>query len=301
MSIQVDNPTMVQHSYQMMPGETNLSYADPANHAVTQSHYESAHHQNHSTYVDETAPDEDSEFEDAQDALEALGHYTQGEFEEYSVMASRPDSELQEVYGHERQVTQEQQQQHYVQSIPDSPAEEIIRLVDTIPHVDLAGELEKIKARLAVLVGNSQLDMDSEIAALLELEKSTETLIISRKTISEKQRQFILLHINDGRRPSLQAELIQLINENKVVQHQWSVSMEVYHQDYVVAAAAAAAEAAAKANAELKATLENDVKILKSQIANLQRQLDAVASRRRQMLADAEEQHKIMRRNYARS
>ncbi|KAG0022187.1 hypothetical protein BGZ80_000818 [Entomortierella chlamydospora] len=169
MSVQVDNPTMVQHSYQMMPGEMNLSYAGPTDHPVTQPHYESTHHQHHSTYVDETAADEDSEFEDAQDALEAPSYYTQGETDEYSNIASRPDSELEDEYEHERQVTQEQQQQHYVQSIPDPPAEEIIKLVDTIPHVDLAEELEKIKARLGVLVSNRQADMESEIAALQEV------------------------------------------------------------------------------------------------------------------------------------
>ncbi|KAG0022186.1 hypothetical protein BGZ80_000817 [Entomortierella chlamydospora] len=133
-----------------------------------------------------------------------------------------------------------------------------------------------------------------------QLEKSTETLITSRKTISEKQREFILLHINNGRRPSVQVELIQLISENKSIQHQWSVGMEAYHQVYVVEAAAAAAEATAKANAELKSTLENDVRVLKYQIANLKRQLDAVASRRKRMLADAEEHRIIMRRNKTR-
>ncbi|KAF9175590.1 hypothetical protein BGX21_007696 [Mortierella sp. AD011] len=253
MSVQVDNPAVVQHSYQMMPGEMNLSYAGPIDHPVTQSHYESTHHQHHSTYVDETAPDEDSEFEDAQDALEAPSYYTQGETDEYSNIASRPDSELEDEYGHEPQVTQEQQQQHYVQSILDPPAEEIIKLADTIPHVDLTAELEKIKARLGVLV-----------------------------------------------RPSVQVELIQLINENKTIQHEWSVSMEAYHKVYVVEAAAAAAEAAAKANAELKATLENDVRVLKYQIANLKRQLDAVASRRKRMVADAEDHRIIMRRNKTR-
>ncbi|KAG0369695.1 hypothetical protein BGZ54_009185 [Gamsiella multidivaricata] len=97
-------------------------------------------------------------------------------------------------------------------------------------------------------------------------------------------------------RPSLQAELGQLSDDTKSMEYQWSTFMAAYHRDFVVIAAAAAAKAKALADAELKAQLEHDIKILKDQITDLQRQMDAVAARRKQMLADAEEQSKIARR-----
>ncbi|KAF8928278.1 hypothetical protein BGZ58_009767 [Dissophora ornata] len=85
--------------------------------------------------------------------------------------------------------------------------------------------------------------------------------------------------------PNLQAELAQLSENRKLMAEQWSTDMDAYYREFVVAAAAAAVEAAAKANAELRAKLEHDIRILNGQIANLQRQMDAVAARRRRMQA----------------
>ncbi|KAF9435663.1 hypothetical protein BGZ76_005776 [Entomortierella beljakovae] len=311
MSVQIDHPAVVQlqQPYQMMPNDHSMAYTqyDDTN---TNIHYQ---HNNTDTYEDEV-----SEFTDAQEMPQSSEYNEAAAEENYSEVQSEmgdhegnfseiSDGEAHnDSYKHERQLSQEQLQ--YSNSTPSSPAEEIIRPIDPMAHVDFAGELEKIRGRLAVLSNDSQSDMESEIILLKELEKSTEMLVISRKLISEKQRQFILIHINDSRRPckyllmdphrpSLQTELLQLINDNKVVQSQWCVDMEAYHQEYVVAAAAAAAEAAAKANAEQRVTLESEIKILRDQVTNLRRQLEAVTSRRKQMLADAEEQQRIMRRN----
>ncbi|KAI8604180.1 hypothetical protein EDD21DRAFT_402236, partial [Dissophora ornata] len=165
------------------------------------------------------------------------------------------------------------------QPISDSSTESM----DTLHNVDLNGELEKIKQRLQILAGDAQTSSVSEKAALLELEQSTEALILSRRMMNERQHQLILLHITDSKRPNLQAELAQLSENRKLMAEQWSTDMDAYYREFVVAAAAAAVEAAAKANAELRAKLEHDIRILNGQIANLQRQMDAVAARRRRM------------------
>ncbi|KAG0281563.1 hypothetical protein BGZ95_002371 [Linnemannia exigua] len=166
---------------------------------------------------------------------------------------------------------------------PEFSAEALIRPVAALMQLDLAGELIYFKDRLADLQYD-QPGLEQERNALLELERSTEGLMTSRKVLTEKQRQLLLLHINDSRRPNLQAEVLQLTTECRSMEHQWRTGKEAYHRDYVVAAAKAAAAAAAKANAELKAKTEKEIGILKGQIANLQRQLDAVAARRSQML-----------------
>ncbi|KAF9107357.1 hypothetical protein BGX29_006565 [Mortierella sp. GBA35] len=176
------------------------------------------------------------------------------------------------------QYPQQQQQPEY-----EISAEELIRPVAALMQLDLEGELIYFRDRLAGLQ-HGQPDVEKERIALLELEKSTEALMNSRKVLSDKQRQLLLLHINDSRRPNLQAEVALLTTESRSMEHQWRTGKEVYHQDYVVAAAAAAAAAAAKANAELRAQTEKDIVVLREQIANLQRQLDAVAARRANML-----------------
>ncbi|KAG0202485.1 hypothetical protein BGX28_005006 [Mortierella sp. GBA30] len=52
--------------------------------------------------------------------------------------------------------------------------------------------------------------------------------------------------------PNLQIEIMQLSTESKLMEQQWIIIKDVYHREYVVAAAVAAAAAAAKAKAELK-------------------------------------------------
>ncbi|KAG0313133.1 hypothetical protein BGZ97_010505, partial [Linnemannia gamsii] len=169
------------------------------------------------------------------------------------------------------------------QSEPEFSAEALIRPVAALMQLDLAGELIYFRDRFADLQ-SGQPNFEQERSALLELERSTEALTTSRKVLTEKQRQLLLLHINDSRRPNLQTEVVQLTTECRAMEQQWRSWKETYHRDYVVAAAKAAAAAAAKANAELKAQTEKDIAVLKGQIANLQRQLDAVAARRSQML-----------------
>ncbi|KAG0298247.1 hypothetical protein BGZ96_001213 [Linnemannia gamsii] len=168
-------------------------------------------------------------------------------------------------------------------SEPEFSAEELIRPVAALMQLDLAGELIYFRDRFADLQ-HGQPTFEQERSVLLELERSTEALMTSRKMLTEKQRQLLLLHINDSRRPNLQTEVLQLTTECRAMEQQWRSGKETYHRDYVVAAAKAAAAAAAKANAELKAQTEKDISILKGQIANLQRQLDAVTARRSQML-----------------
>ncbi|KAF8939528.1 hypothetical protein BGZ47_008133 [Haplosporangium gracile] len=134
---------------------------------------------------------------------------------------------------------------------PGFSAEALIRPVAALIQLDLAGELIYFRDRFADLQ-QGQPGFKQERSALLELERSTEALLTSRKALTEKQRQLVLLHINDGRRPNLQAEVVQLTTECRAMEHQWRIGKETYHREYVVAAAKAAAAAAAKANAELK-------------------------------------------------
>ncbi|KAF9907994.1 hypothetical protein EC991_010342 [Linnemannia zychae] len=199
-----------------------------------------------------------------------------------------------EVYAHD-EVQQQQYQQHDDQEHlnssnssntypePELSSEALIRPVAALMQLDLPGELIYFKDRFADLHCN-QPGFEQERIALLELETSTEALMNLRKVLTEKQRQLLLLHINDSRRPNLQAEVVQLTTECRSLEQQWRTGKETYHRDYVVAAAKAAAAAAAKANAELKAKTEKEIEVLKGQIANLQRQLDAVSARRAQML-----------------
>ncbi|KAI7828582.1 hypothetical protein BC939DRAFT_443325 [Gamsiella multidivaricata] len=182
-------------------------------------------------------------------------------------------------------------------AVAESPIDGLSKPMEFLLQVDLGNELEKIKEWLSVLSsGGRKLEYVNEIANLRELENFTQALIELHRMVNEKYRQLTLLHINDSRRPSLQAELGQLSDDTKSMEYQWSTFMAAYHRDFVVIAAAAAAKAKALADAELKAQLEHDIKILKDQITDLQRQMDAVAARRKQMLADAEEQSKIARR-----
>ncbi|KAF9280631.1 hypothetical protein BGZ68_007113 [Mortierella alpina] len=176
-------------------------------------------------------------------------------------------------------------------------ADEFTRPADILPQVDLNGELQAIKNRLEVMEhseGNPNAEV--ERGMLLELGRLTETLLVNRVVMSEKVRQHILLHVNDSRRLNLQTEIMQVATDSRPMEQQWIALKEVYHRDFVVAAAKAAAAAKAKAVAEQKAQTEHDIGLLRGQIAVLQKQLDAIRGRRKQMSVDAEEQRRIMRR-----
>ncbi|KAF9340447.1 hypothetical protein BGZ91_001961 [Linnemannia elongata] len=214
----------------------------------------------------------------AEISQEPVQNYANEEQEQYNEKHQEEDG--QQGHQHQRENSYNTLQQ---QAEPEFSAEELIRPVAALMQLDLAGELIYFRDRFADLQ-QGQPSFEQERSALLELERSTEALMTSRKVLTEKQRQLLLLHINDSRRPNLQNEVVQLTTECRAMEHQWRIGKESYHRDYVVAAAKAAAAAAAKANAELKAQTEKDIEVLKAQIANLQRQLDAVAARRSQML-----------------
>ncbi|KAF9947094.1 hypothetical protein BGZ72_010883 [Mortierella alpina] len=170
------------------------------------------------------------------------------------------------------------------------------RPADILPQVDLNGELQAIKNRLEIIDNEGNPNSESERRMLMEQGKLTETLLVNRVVMSEKLRQHILLHINDNRRLNLQAEIVQVSTDSRLMEQQWIALKEIYHRDFVVAAAKAAAAAAAKATAEQKAQTEHDIGLLRGQIAVLQKQLDAIRARRKQMSVDAEEQRRLMRR-----
>ncbi|KAF9985459.1 hypothetical protein BGZ75_002983 [Mortierella antarctica] len=186
--------------------------------------------------------------------------------------------------------------QQGVPSAAEHTADAFTRPADILPQVDLNGKLQAIKNRLEVMDHESNPNSEIERGMLLELGKLTETLLVNRVVMSEKLRQHILLHINDSRRLNLQAEIMQVSTDSRPMEQQWVTLKEIYHRDFVVAAAKAAAAAKAKAVAAQKAQTEHDIGLLKDQIAVLQKQLDAIRARRKQMSVDAEEQRRILRR-----
>ncbi|KAF9179396.1 hypothetical protein BGZ51_006943 [Haplosporangium sp. Z 767] len=200
---------------------------------------------------------------------------------EYST-ASEPITNEHQVSCTEEEHGEEEQQEPEQGSLSasNSSSETFTRLVEIVPQQDLIDDLYAFQTRLSNL----------------PLERLTDQLITSRKVLSEKQRQLILLHINDSGRPNIQAEVQQLMETCRNMEQQWITDRETYYRDYVLAAAAAAADKAAKARAELKAKTMQEIRLLQDQIAALQRQLEAVAARRKQMYADAQEQDRIMRR-----
>ncbi|KAF9550967.1 hypothetical protein EC957_010734 [Mortierella hygrophila] len=214
----------------------------------------------------------------AEISQEPVNDYANEEQEQYN--EQRHEEDGQSYHQHQGESSYNTFQQ---QSEPEFSAEALIRPVAALMQLDLAGELIYFRDRFADLQ-QGQPGFEQERSTLLELERSTGALMTSRKVLTEKQRQLLLLHINDNQRPSLLNEVVQLTTECRAMEHQWRTGKETYHRDYVVVAAKAAAAAAAKANAELKAQTEKDIAVLKIQIANLQRQLDAVAARRSQML-----------------
>ncbi|KAK3833870.1 MAG: hypothetical protein JOS17DRAFT_60780 [Linnemannia elongata] len=143
-----------------------------------------------------------------------------------------------------------------------------------VPQADLDAELTFCKDRLEAIEKEERTGADPEKVALEELEKSTRTLISVREQLAAKQEQLDdAADSND--RDGVQVEIDALAKESSEKEHQWSATKEVYHP-----------------KAEL------DIKKLQDQIASLQKQLDAVSLKRKEMVADAAEQHRrLVERN----
>ncbi|CAO3569186.1 unnamed protein product [Mortierella alpina] len=233
---------------------------------------------------------------------EAQQYHTQGHASDEAPIRNPSDQAQENVVAEhyndkiDAERSQEDFEQQDVPSTADQTADVFTRPADILPQVDLSRELQAIKNRLEILNHEGNPSSETERGALLELGKLTETLLMSRVALGEKLRQHILLHINDSRRLNLQNEIMQVATDSRPMEQQWITLREIYHRDYVVAAAKAAAAAKAKAVAEQKAQTEHDIELLKGQVAALQKQLDAIRARRKQMSADAEEQRRIMRR-----
>lgn len=119
----------------------------------------------------------------------------------------------------------------------------------------------------------------------------------------------------------VQLEIVRLTKETKAIEHQWSATKEVYYREFgpITDNAEPVTEVKGKRGSSKNpfpppsvdmfypshltpfdssfpvcqlAKAEHDIKMLQDQIANLQKQLDAVSLRRKQMAADAEEHHR---------
>ncbi|KAG0239093.1 hypothetical protein BGW41_007936 [Actinomortierella wolfii] len=152
------------------------------------------------------------------------------------------------------------------------------------PAFDIRAELDFVKARLETIPKDvSDQKVNEERVALQELQKSTEIYIASQDALAEKQQQLANVQDNDGVRAVLQSQVDQLSQETKAKERQWSATKEVYHREF------GELMDSPKKLSSVRAKTEIDIQQLQEQIAHLQRQLDTVAARRRQMMADAEE------------
>ncbi|KAF9572260.1 hypothetical protein EC968_010126 [Mortierella alpina] len=156
------------------------------------------------------------------------------------------------------------------------------------PRADLAAELTFVQERLEAIAKEERTGADGEKVALEELGKSTEALISSHQLLSEKQTQLNMLTSDDSTRVDVESEVNQLRNDSVAKEHQWSATKEVYHREF----GAITEDITSAPLTEGKAKAAQDIKQLQDQIASLQKQLDAVSIRRKQMAADAEEQHR---------
>ncbi|KAF9378579.1 hypothetical protein CPB97_009488 [Podila verticillata] len=147
-------------------------------------------------------------------------------------------------------------------------------------------ELKFVRERLDTIAKEERSGADPEKIALEELEKSTKALIISRRTLKTRESELTSLDISDSRFQDVQLEIVRLTKETKGIEHQWSATKEVYYREF------GPITDNAEPVTEVKAKAEHDIKMLQDQIANLQKQLDAVSLRRKQMAADAEEHHR---------
>ncbi|KAG0368577.1 hypothetical protein BC939DRAFT_474828 [Gamsiella multidivaricata] len=156
-----------------------------------------------------------------------------------------------------------------------------------LPTIDLDAELKSVQERLEAIAKEEREGADAERVALEELEKSTVALVAVRTQLKEKQEQLDSLDQSDNSRSDLQSEVDQLAQEAVQKEHQWSATKEVCSREYGPIVDSHAAPVT-----EVKAKAQHDIKMLQEQIASLQKQLDAVSIRRKQMAADAEEQHR---------
>ncbi|KAG0354871.1 hypothetical protein BG005_006155 [Podila minutissima] len=147
-------------------------------------------------------------------------------------------------------------------------------------------ELKFVRERLDTIAKEERSGADPEKIALEELEKSTKALIISRRALKTKESELTTLDISDTRFQDVQLEIVRLTKETRGIEHQWSATKEVYYREF------GPITDNAEPVTEVKAKAEHDIKMLQDQIANLQKQLDAVSLRRKQMAADAEEHHR---------
>ncbi|KAF9311452.1 hypothetical protein BG003_007375 [Podila horticola] len=157
---------------------------------------------------------------------------------------------------------------------------------DEDPIFENDPELKFVRERLDTIAKEERSGADPEKIALEELGKSTKVLIISRRTLKTKESELTTLDISDTRFQDVQLEIVRLTKETKAIEHQWSATKEVYYREF------GPITDNAEPVTEVKAKAEHDIKMLQDQIANLQKQLDAVSLRRKQMAADAEEHHR---------
>ncbi|KAG0373130.1 hypothetical protein BGX24_012107 [Mortierella sp. AD032] len=189
---------------------------------------------------------------------------------------------------------QEQQQDDNAVSNDQKASEhtkETAIAVVVVPQADLDAELTFCKERLEAIETEERTGVDPEKIALEELEKSTRALISVREQLNTKQEQ--LSNADSTNRDNAQAEIDALEKESSDKEHQWSATKEVYHREF-----GAIVEDTSKPVTVVKAKAELDIKTLQDQIASLQKQLDAVSLRRKEMVADAAEQHRrLVERN----
>ncbi|KAG0220216.1 hypothetical protein BGX33_005576 [Mortierella sp. NVP41] len=156
-----------------------------------------------------------------------------------------------------------------------------------VPQADLDAELTVCKERLeAIEKDEGRTGADPEKIALEELEKTTQILISVRKELTTKQEQ-LDDEAEGATRDKLKEEIRVLSKESSEKERQWSATKEVYHREF-----GPIVEDTSKPVTGVKAKAALDIKMLQEQIASLQKQLDAVSLKRKEMAADAEEQHK---------
>ncbi|KAF9433091.1 hypothetical protein BGZ76_009894 [Entomortierella beljakovae] len=154
--------------------------------------------------------------------------------------------------------------------------------------IDLEAELKFTRERLETIASEERTGADAEKIALEELQKSTESLIAIHKELDEKQTQSSSLEEGDSNKVDLQSEIDCLSLKINEGEHQWSATKEVWRREY----GPIEDNYDANSSNETKANSVYDIKLLQEQITNLQKQLDAVSLRRKQMVLETEEKYK---------
>ncbi|KAG0055603.1 hypothetical protein BGZ83_008037 [Gryganskiella cystojenkinii] len=162
---------------------------------------------------------------------------------------------------------------------------ELIFIRERLQAIEKYERVSDDRRPAAVYLKEERSGVDGEKIALEELEKSTLGLWTARKLLADKKAEIESSTVADD---DTQVEIAELEKNLVVKEHQWSATKEVYHREY----GPIAEENNAAPVTEIKAKAEHDIKMLQDQIANLQRQLNAVSIRRKEMAAEAEEQHK---------